>query len=141
MFFKIYKIKSCQYLFKLILEKTYYMLQETLITFQFLTLDITSSKTLFFPSTIIEWNNLDFTFWDSGIQQAFIRPFRKSGFNRDNLKSVRLITRLGIGLSHLGEYKFMRTFKNYLNPICSYGLDIESTSHFLLYCPIINDER
>ena len=44
-----------------------YMLQETLITFQFLTLDITSSKTLFFPSTIIEWNNLDFTFWDSGI--------------------------------------------------------------------------
>ena len=28
-----------------------------------------------------------------------------------------------------------------LNPICSCGLDIESTSHFLLHCPTFNDER
>ena len=48
MFYKIYKNKSPQYLFKLIPEKTMHMLQETLITFPVLKLDTTSSKTLSF---------------------------------------------------------------------------------------------
>ena len=48
MFYKIYKNKSPQYLFKLIPEKTMYMLQETLITFPVLKSDTTSSKTLSF---------------------------------------------------------------------------------------------
>ena len=46
MFYKTYKSKGPQYLFKLIPEKNMYMLQETLITFPFLTLDTTSSKIL-----------------------------------------------------------------------------------------------
>ena len=43
--------------------------------------------------------------------------------------------------SHLPEYKFKHNFQDCLNPICSCGLDIESTSHFLLCRPIFNDER
>ena len=44
-------------------------------------------------------------------------------------------------MSHLREHKFKHNFQDCLNPICSCGLDIESTSHFLLHCPTFNDER
>ena len=44
-------------------------------------------------------------------------------------------------MSHLREHKFKHNFQDCLNPICGCGLDIESTSHFLLHCPSFNDER
>ena len=44
-------------------------------------------------------------------------------------------------MSHLPEHKFKHNFQDCLNPICGCGLDIESTSHFLLHCPSFNDER
>ena len=43
-------------------------------------------------------------------------------------------------MSHLRKHKFKHNFQDCLNPICSCGLDIESTSHFLLHCPTFNDE-
>ena len=52
-----------------------------------------------------------------------------------------MITRLQLELSHLHEHKFKYNFKNCLNPLCSCGLSIESTSHFLLHCPIFHDKR
>ena len=55
-------------------------------------------------------------------------------------KGIRLITRLRVGMSHLREHKFKHNFQDCLNPICSCGLDIESTSHFLLDCSTF-DER
>ena len=44
-------------------------------------------------------------------------------------------------MNHLREHKFKRNFQGCLNPICSCGLDIESTSHFLLHYPTFSDER
>ena len=44
-------------------------------------------------------------------------------------------------MSHLREHKFKHNFQYCLNPICSCGLDIESTLHFLLHCPTFNDKR
>ena len=44
-------------------------------------------------------------------------------------------------MSHLREHKFKHNFQDCLNPISSCGLDIESTSQFLLYFPTFNDER
>ena len=44
-------------------------------------------------------------------------------------------------MSHLREHKFKHNFQGCLNPICSCGFDIESTSHFLLHCPTFNDEQ
>ena len=44
-------------------------------------------------------------------------------------------------MSHLREHKFKHNFQDCLNPICSCGLDIEPTSHFILHCPTFNDER
>ena len=43
-------------------------------------------------------------------------------------------------MTHLCEHKFKDNFKDCLNPICNCGLDIESTSYFLLHCPLFNGE-
>ena len=51
------------------------------------------------------------------------------------------MTRLRLGLSHLREHKFIHKFQNCINPLCSCGTDIESTSHFFLHCPLFDDKR
>ena len=71
----------------------------------------------------------------------FIRPKPDSFFNCYNLKGIRLITRLRLELSHLCEHKFKYNFPNCLNPLCSCNSSIESTSNFLLLCPIFHDKR
>ena len=88
-----------------------------------------------FPSTIIEWNNLDPTIRNSksfvdfkNSFLKFIRPSPSNVFNCNNYKGIRLITRLRVGVRHLSEHKFKHNFQDFLNPICSCGLDIKSTS-------------
>ena len=49
--------------------------------------------------------------------------------------------RLRLGLSRLREHKFNYNFQNCINPLCSCGMDIESTSHFFLHCPLFDDKR
>ena len=70
-----------------------------------------------------------------------LHPNQTVFFNCCNLKWIRLITRLRLQLSHLREHKFKYNFQNCLNPLCSCGSCIESTSHFLLHCPIFHDKR
>ena len=73
------------------------MLQETLTTFPVLKSDTTSSKTLF-PSTIIEWNNLDpilqnsksFVDFKNSIVK-FIRSFPSNVLNCNSHKGIRLV--------------------------------------------------
>ena len=73
------------------------MLQETLTTFPVLKSDTTSSKTLF-PSTIIEWNNLDpilqnsknFVDFKNSIVK-FIRPSPSNVLNCNSHKGSRLV--------------------------------------------------
>ena len=86
----------------------------------------------FFPSTIIECNNLDLTLPNSksfvvfkNSILKFIRPFPSNVFNCDNHKGITLTTRLRVGLSHLREHKLNHNFQGCLNPICSCGLDIK----------------
>ena len=93
------------------------MLQETLITFRF-KISHNFFKNSLFPSTIIEWSNLDpslrnsksfVDFKDSILK--FIRPSPSNVFNYNYYKGIRLITRLRIGMSHLREHKFSIIFK------------------------------
>ena len=51
-------------------------------------------------------------------------------------REMKLITRLHVGLSHLREHKFKHSFQDILNPICCCGFDVESTSHYILPCPM-----
>ena len=52
-----------------------------------------------------------------------------------------LLTRLRLGLIHVNEHKFNHNFKNCLNPLCTYSLEIESASHFFLHYDHYNNIR
>ena len=111
-------------------------------------LNIFFLKNSFFPSTVIEWNNLEksirssekFVLFKKSILQ-FIWPTPNRTFNCHRPIGIKLITRLGLGLIHLREHKFKHNFLDCLNPICCCGKDIETTVHYLLHCPIFSDER
>ena len=148
MLYKIYKSKSPQYIFKLIPEKTPAYATRNVDNIPCFKIRHNFFKNSFFPSTIIKWNKLDPTLWNSksfvDLKDSilkFIRPSASNVFNCNNYKGITLITRLRVGMSHLREHKLKHKFQDCLNPICSCGLDIESTSHFLLHCPTFNDER
>ena len=51
------------------------------------------------------------------------------------------LTRLTLGLSHLREHEFKYSFQDTLNPLCSCGHDIETTSHYFVHCPLFHGER
>ena len=99
----------------------------------------------FFPSSVTEWNSLghnirnlgSFSVFKNNILK-FIRPTPNSVFNCENYGGIKHSTRMCFGLSHLHGPKF--SFQNILNPICSCGFDVESTSHYVLHCPMDNDE-
>ena len=71
----------------------------------------------------------------------FIRPSPSNVFNCNNHEVIRPITGLRVGMNHLHEHKLKQKFHDCLYPVCSCGLDIEFTSHFLFHCPTFNDER
>ena len=51
------------------------------------------------------------------------------------------MTRFRLGLNHIREHKFNHYFQNCINPPCSCGMNIESTSHFFFYCALFDDKR
>ena len=61
----------------------------------------------------------------------FIRPKPNSFFNCLNPKGIKLIKRLRLGLSHIRDRQFSRLFQ----PICSCGIQVETTVQDLLHCP------
>ena len=101
-------------------------------------------KNSFFPSTAIEWNKIDKNIRkleSLNIFEIFIRPSQNRVYNCHNPKGIKLLTRLRVGLSHLGEHKFKHSFQDTLNPICHCGEYIETISHYLLHCPDYLQER
>ena len=73
---------------------------------------------------------------------SFIRPSPDSTFNCHNLRGIKLLSRLRLGLSHLREHKFKHSFQDSLNPFCSCGKgEVETSSHYLLHCSNYLEER
>ena len=79
------------------------------------------------------WSSESLNFLKNKILK-FIRPKANSFFNCVNPKGVKLITRLRLGLSHLRDHKFKHSFEDCLNAICSCGIEVGTTAHFLLHC-------
>ena len=105
-------------------------------------------KNSYISSTIIKWNKLDSNIGNSEILKIFkskilkfIRSTVKSIFGCQNRIGVKLLARLLLGLSHLRKHKFKHSFQDTLNPLCSWGKQVETTFHFLLSCPNYFDER
>ena len=147
-FYKIYNAKSPDYLFQLIpLKKSSYTTRNAhnIPFFKFRHVFFLNS---FFPCTIIEYNKLAPDLRNSDSFSAFkksilnfIRPFPNSVCNCHNPKSLKFISRLRLGLSHLRYQKFKHNFQDSVNPLCNCGLITETTSHYLLHCPLFADER
>ena len=111
-------------------------------------LNITFSKIIFFPSTVIKWNKLDRNLRSAASVSVFkknllkcIRPSPHSVFNCHNNKGIKYLTRLQLGLSHFREYKFKHSFQDTPNPFCSCDLDFETNLHCFLYCPLFTNQR
>ena len=105
-------------------------------------------KNSFFPSTIIKWKNLDPNLRNSDTYGTFkntilkfIRPSHNSVFECHNPYEIKFLTRLCLGLSHLREHRYKHSFQDSLKPLCKRGAEAESTSHFLLHCPIYINDR
>ena len=65
----------------------------------------------------------------------FIRPEPNSNYNTNDTKGLKLLTRLQLGLSHLGDHKLRHNFQDCVSPMCSCGQGTETKTHFLLHCP------
>ena len=70
-----------------------------------------------------------------------IRFSEGSVFDCHNPRGVKLLTRLRLGLSYLRENKFKQGFQDSVNPICSFGNNIETSACFLLHCLRYSNEK
>ena len=101
-----------------------------------------------FPSTITVWNKLDRDVLNSNSLTVcklsllkLVRPVANSIFEINNSYGLKLLTRLRLGLSHLRYHKFRHNFQDCINPICVCGLEIETITYLLLYCPLFQSAR
>ena len=147
-FYKFCKHESPQYLFKLVSLRQFPHTTRNTENIPLFKTKHNFFKNSFFPSAVIDWNNLDHDILNVGSFSAFknnilnfIRPTPNNDFNCENHGGIKLISRLRVGLSYLREHKFKHSFQDALNPISSCGFDVESTSHYILHCPMCNDER
>ena len=148
MFYDISKNENPQYLFNLIPVRYSLCTPRNVSNLSFFNTKHSFFKSSFFPSTITEWNKLDinhrnsrnlFIFKKNILQ--FIRPSSNSEYNSYNPKSIKLMNRFCLGLSHLLEHKFKHSFEDSINPLCSCGYKVESTINFFLHCPLFANER
>ena len=103
-------------------------------------------KNTFFPSTIMEWNNLDLVIRNSTSFNSFkesildfIRPASNSTFQCHKPKGIKYFTRLRVNLSQLRDHKFKHLFEDTSNPFSTCSLEAE-TNHFILHCPYYGNE-
>ena len=102
----------------------------------------------FFPNSIILWNNLDHDIKSSTNISTFkssilriIRPQKKKIFNIHDTNRLKWIFQLRVGLSPLKSHKRRHNFNDTPNDICSCLTASESTSNFLLNCPLYANAR
>ena len=103
-------------------------------------------KYSFFPSTILEWNKLERKIRQSSTLLTFRNSLLKIGrhapklvYNILNANSLKLLTRLRLGLSCLNEHEFNHNFKACVNPLCCCSLKVESIPCFFLHCQYFTD--
>ena len=71
----------------------------------------------------------------------FVGRSLSNRYNWFKTRGIKYLTRLSLGLCHLPDHNFKHSFLGSLNPICSCGLDIETTCHYLRHCPNFINQR
>ena len=117
LFHKVFKNEHPKYLFNLIPVRSTPYATRTVGNIPLTKTKHNFFKNYFFPSAIIEWNNLDPNLRNSKSISIFkekilnfIRPSPNYFFDCHNPKGIKLITRLRLGLSHVREHKFKHSF-------------------------------
>ena len=95
----------------------------------------------FYPYAIKRWNELgeDSKFKPS-VQSFkkhlydFVRPFGHSLFGIHDQYGIKLLTKIRVSFSNLREHRFNHNF-NCDNPLCSCGIEDETSVHFFIRCP------
>ena len=102
----------------------------------------------FFPYCIKEWLKLsdEIQSIESSKQFKktildFIRPKENSIYAIHDISGLKLLTRLRLNFSDLNEHKFQYNYKDTINPMCTCGLEPETTDHYLLHCKLYTDLR
>ena len=144
-FYKFYKNESPRYLSKLVPLWQSLKPLEILKTHPFSKENITFSKIIFFLSAVIEWNNLGHNIWNVGSFIAFKNNILKLIRPTPTFLIVKIIEESNLLQDCLLALvicvnRNSNSFQDTLNPICSWGLDVEST-YYILRCPMYNDER
>ena len=97
-------------------------------------------KYSFFPYLIMEWINLSSSIGNSTYPLfrnhllKIIWSVSNPVYKIQNCISLKFLTRLRLGLSHLNELRFNHNFQNCINLLCTCGFEVESTTHFFLQC-------
>ena len=134
----MFRSKSPGNLFRLILESNNPYASQSVINGQipFFNVKTNFLKNSFLPAVTTKWNNIDINICNSSpchmiksLVLKFIRPIPKRISSTQNFQGLKLLTRMRLGLSHLADHKFRHNFQDCLNPICSCGKKIETTSH------------
>ena len=147
-FYRFYKHKSPHYLCKLVpLRQSPYTTRNTENISLFKPKN-NFFKNYFFPSAVIEWNNLDLNIRNVGSFNAFknnilsfIRPTPNNVFKCENHRGIKLITRLCVGLSHMPEHRFKHSFKIHqiLLPVAFFMLNRLLIIFSTLPCTMMKD--
>ena len=65
----------------------------------------------------------------------------EQNFKIHDINGIKLLNRLRLYFSNLNEHKFRHNFRATIDPMCSCGLEPETTLHYLLRCNIYSDLR
>ena len=128
-FTKIFNSEHLHYLFKLIPSRSCGYVTRNMHKIPLFKTRHTFFKKLFlcfFPSTIIRGEytrSQHIKFQQLQYFQENILTFSRSSansfFNSHDIKAIKLIAKLQLGLSHSREHKFNHSFQDSLNPFCN----------------------
>ena len=62
-------------------------------------------------------------------------------YNAHDPIGVKLMSSLRLQFTRSNEHKFRHGFNDTVNPMCLYGIDIETTANFLLRCYCFSTKR
>ena len=97
-------------------------------------------KNSFFPYTIKSWKDLNEEVNKPSVQSFkkhlndFIRPTGHSLFGIRDKFGIKLLTKIRVSFSDLRDHRFNHNF-NCESPICSCGIEDETSVHSFLRCP------
>ena len=96
---------------------------------------------------LIQWNKLDTSICQSpsysvfhNVLLDFMQPTANSTFGSNDVSGLKLLTRLGVGFSHLREHKFKHNFQGTINRLFLCSLVAEDY-HFFMCCQNFSNQQ